>query len=102
MLLENLQKALKKRFGCDWSFKINKEETMLTMENDEDCRLSVNFFPHVDTKTEEVEEICIDISGKLPNGQWFTLNIHDVKPTIEDCLANEQKLWETFKKLASL
>jgi hypothetical protein len=45
------------------------------MENDEDCSLSVNFFPHVDTKTEEVEEVCIDISGKLPNGQWFTLNI---------------------------
>lgn len=101
MRLAELQKALKKRFGCDWSFKINEEETMLTMENDENYSLSVHFFPHVDTKTEE-EEICIDINGKLPNGQWFSINIHDVKPTIEDCLANEQKLWETYKKLSSL
>ena len=49
MFLEELRKALKKRFGCDWSFELDDEEDhlhVLRMINDDDKLLDVTFHIH--------------------------------------------------------
>lgn len=104
MTLETLKKNLKKRFGCDWSFKLDEEKDdlhVLRMENDDDVSLVVSFFIHRPHE-EEKKTLTLDIQGRTNSNNWVNLSIHDLKFEIEDCLAKEQALWEAFKKLSSL
>lgn len=104
MTLETLQKALKKRFGCDWSFNLNEENDdlhVLRMENDDDISLVVSFFIHRPNE-EEKKTLTLDIQGRTSSNNWVNLSIHDLKFEIEDCLEKEQALWNAFKKLSSL
>jgi hypothetical protein len=103
MRLEELKKALKKRFGCDWSFEIDEKKDdlhVLRMENDDDSRLCVSFFIH--DPEEENKRISIDIEGHTKSNNWVCLTIHTKKCDIEECLEKEQALWEAFQKLSSL
>ena len=105
MFLNDLQKALKKRFGCDWSFELDEEEDhlhVLRMQNDDDKWLKVSF--HLHRPYEELKERSLNVSiqGRTSSNNWVTLSIHNLKFEIEDCFEKEQALWEAFKKLSSL
>ena len=103
MKLEELQKALKKRFGCDWSFELDEYDHLhvLRMKNDDNDRLAVTFYIHK-PEDEERKALTLDIQGRTISDNWVSLSIHDLKFEVEDCLEKEQALWEVFKKLSSL
>lgn len=104
MKLEELQKVLKKRFGCDWTFELDEEEDdlhVLRMRNDDNDSLIVAFYIHR-PEEEERKALSLDIQGRTSSNNWVSLSIHDLKFEIEDCLEKEQALWEAFKKLSSL
>lgn len=105
MFLNDLQKALKKRFGCDWSFELDEEEDhlhVLRMQNDDDIHLEIAF--HLHRPYEELKERSLNVSiqGRTSSKKFVDLTLHDLKFEIEDCFEKEQALWEAFKKLSSL